>query len=155
MKKIIYENKNIEYDGVLNFKDRILFDQTDHFCFACNNCNQHLDVYKVSLFHRTLFFFTKCPDCELQNQRKIYLDSDVNKKIFGNLLKVKNFESKSQKMGYFLSLMPKGIHISFIELIQKTKHLNLTIKEFDDIMNHLIKEGEVIQPKQNFYLRLS
>jgi len=83
MEKIIYKNKKIEFTGQLNFKDKILFDRTDHFCFACNNCESHLDIYKVNIINQTLFFLTKCPNCKLQNARKIYLDSKTNNLVFG------------------------------------------------------------------------
>jgi C4-type Zn-finger protein len=56
-----------------------VFDQTDHFHFACPHCKEVAEVVKVERDDRyahtpTIYFYLHCLKCGARNFRKIYLE---------------------------------------------------------------------------------
>ena len=56
-----------------------VFDDTDHFHFACSRCREIACVVMVERRDYyantpTIYFYLKCPKCGAEGQRKIYLE---------------------------------------------------------------------------------
>lgn len=56
-----------------------VFDNTDHFHFACGKCEEIAEVIMVRRYDKyartpTIYFYLRCPKCRNEGQRKIYLE---------------------------------------------------------------------------------
>jgi hypothetical protein len=64
-----------------------VFDSTDHFHFACQDCREIAEVIMVKRHDcyantPTLYFYLHCPKCGKEDSRKIYLE-DSGKHCMG------------------------------------------------------------------------